>query len=57
MRGFIATAPTYAQNLARINKKPNIFMHRFLEDLGKTRILPQILPKSPYAYKPLDTLA
>ena len=52
MRGFIATAPTYAQNLARINKKPNIFMHRFLEDLGKTRILPQILPKSPYAYKP-----
>ena len=32
-------------------------MHRFLEDLGKTRILPQILPKSPYAYKPLDTLA
>ena len=43
--------PTYARNLARIYKKSNIFMHRFLENLGKTRILPQILPKSPYAYK------
>ena len=53
MRGSIATAPTYAQNLAQIYKKPNIFMHRFLENLGKTRTLPQNLPKSPYAYKPL----
>jgi hypothetical protein len=52
MRGSIATPPTYAQNLARIYKKSNIFMHRFLENLGKTRVLPQILPKSPYAYKP-----
>ena len=26
-------------------------MHRFLEDLGKTRTLPQVLPKSPYVYK------
>ena len=51
MRGSIATTATYAQNLARIYKKSNIFMHRFLENLGKTRILPQILPKSPYAYK------
>jgi hypothetical protein len=51
MRGSIATASTYAQNLARIYKKSNIFMHRFLENLGKTRILPEILPKSPYAYK------
>jgi hypothetical protein len=51
MRGSIATKPTYAQNLARIYKKPNIFMHRFLENLGKTGVLPQILPKSPYAYK------
>jgi hypothetical protein len=52
MRGSIVTASTYAQNLARIYKKPTIFMHRFLENLGKTRVLPQILPKSPYAYKP-----
>jgi hypothetical protein len=27
------------------------FMHRFLENLGKTGILPEFLPKSPYAYK------
>jgi hypothetical protein len=52
MRGSIPTAPTYAQNLARIYKKPNIFLHRFLENLGKTRILPQILPKPVHAYKP-----
>jgi hypothetical protein len=51
MRGSIATKAFYAQNLAQIYKKPNIFMHRFLENLGKTRTLPQILPKSPYAYK------
>lgn len=51
MRGSIATKATYAQNLAQIYKKPNIFMHKFLENLGKTRTLPQILPKSPYAYK------
>ena len=51
MRGSIPTAQLYALNLARICKKANIFMHRFLEDLGKTRILPQVLPKSPYAYK------
>jgi hypothetical protein len=52
MRGSIATKPTYAQNLARIYKKPNIFMHRFLENLGGTRTLPQILPKPPCAYRP-----
>jgi hypothetical protein len=51
MRGSIATKAFYAQNLAQIYKKPNIFMHRFLDNLGKTRTLPQILPKSPYAYK------
>src|SRR5262249_11148839 len=51
MRGAVPTKPTYAQNLAQIYKKPNIFMHRFLENLGKTRTLPQILPESPYAYK------
>jgi hypothetical protein len=51
MKGSIVTAPTYAQNLAQIYRKPNIFVHRSLEDLGKTRILPQILPKSPYEYK------
>lgn len=52
MRGSIATKPTYAQNLARIYKKPSIFMHRFLETLGKSRNLPQILPQSPYMYQP-----
>ena len=51
MRGAIATKAFYAQNFAQIYKKPNIFMHRFLENLGKTRTLPQILPKSPYADK------
>jgi SAM-dependent methyltransferase len=51
MSGSIATVPPYAQNLARIYKKSNIFMHRFLENLGKTRILPQFLPNSPYAHK------
>jgi hypothetical protein len=49
MRGSIATVSPYARNLAQIYKKPNIFMHRVLEDLGKTRVLPQFLPKSPYA--------
>ena len=51
MTGSIPTKFTYAQNLAQIYKKSNIFMHRFLEDLGKTRILPQTLTKSLYAYK------
>ena len=51
MRGSIATVCPYARNLARIYQKSNIFMHRFLENLGRTRILPQLLPKSPYAYK------
>ncbi len=51
MRGAIATKATYAQNLAQIYKKPTIFMHRLLEDLGTTRCLPQALPKSPYAYE------
>ena len=49
MRGSIATVSPYARNLAQIHKKSNIFMHRFLEDLGKTRNLPQFLPTSPYA--------
>ena len=51
MKGSIATVTPYARNLARIYKKSNIFMHRFLENLGKTGTLPQILPESPYAYK------
>ena len=55
MRGFIATVSPYARNLAQIYKKSSIFMHRFLEDLGKTRILPQTLPKSPYAHQ-LNTM-
>jgi hypothetical protein len=49
MRGSIATVSPYARNLAQIYKKSNTFMHRFLEDLGKTRILPQFLPTSPCA--------
>jgi len=55
MRGSIATVSPYARNLAQIYKKSSIFMHRFLEDLGKTRILPQTLPKSPYA-RQLNTM-
>ena len=51
MRGSIATVSPYARNLAQIYKKSSIFMHRFLEDLGKTRILPQTLPKSPYPHQ------
>jgi hypothetical protein len=51
MRGSIATVSPYARNLAQIYKKSNIFMHRFLDDLGKTRILPQFLPKAPYAHR------
>jgi hypothetical protein len=51
MTGSIPTKPTYAQNLAQIYKKSNIFMHRLLEDLGKTRNLPQTLAKSPYAHQ------
>jgi hypothetical protein len=47
MRGSIATVSPYARNLAQIYKKSNIFMHRFLEDLGKTRALPKLLPTSP----------
>jgi hypothetical protein len=51
MTGSIATVSPYARNLAQIYKKSNIFMHRFLEDLGKTRNLPQTLPKSLYAHQ------
>ena len=62
IRGAVPTKPTYAQNLAQIYNKPNIFMHRFLENLGKTRILPQITLESSYADKlytmpPLRTIA
>jgi hypothetical protein len=49
-RGSMPTAPTYAQNLARIYEKSQCFMHRFLEDLGRTRALPTVLAKSPYSY-------
>jgi hypothetical protein len=51
MKGSIATVSPYARNLAQIYKKSNIFLHRFLEDLGKTRLLPQFLPRSPYAHR------
>jgi hypothetical protein len=51
MKGSIATVSPYARNLAQIYKKSTIFMHRFLEDLGKTRILPQSLLESPYAHQ------
>jgi hypothetical protein len=51
MRGSIATVSPYARNLAQIYKKSNIFMHTFLEDLGKKRTLPQFLPNSPYAHQ------
>lgn len=50
MRGSIPTAPVYALNLARIYQKSIIFMHRFLEHLGQTRVLPQTSPESPSAY-------
>jgi hypothetical protein len=50
-RGLIPTAPTYAQNLARIYTKSVFFMHKFLERLGETKTLPEILPKSPYSYR------
>jgi hypothetical protein len=52
VKGNIATAPTYAQNLARLYKKPTIFMHKLLENLGKTRTLPESLSKSPSVRKP-----
>jgi hypothetical protein len=55
MAGSIPTKPTYAQNLAQISKKSNIFMHRFLEDLGKTRTLPPTPAKSLYAHQPYTT--
>lgn len=51
MRGSIATVSPYARNLARIYKKSNIFVHRFLENLGTTRTLPHTLPSSLYADK------
>jgi hypothetical protein len=51
MRGSIGTVYPYARNLAQIYKKSIIFMHRFLEDLGKTRTLPKFLPQSPYAHQ------
>jgi hypothetical protein len=57
MRGCIATVPLYALNLARLYKKANVFMHRFLESLGKTRSLPQVLPKPSDAYKLYTTPA
>lgn len=47
--GSTPTKPTYAQNLAQIYKKSDIFTHRFLEDLGKTRNLPRATAKSQYA--------
>jgi hypothetical protein len=50
-KGLIPTAPTYAQNLARIYAKSVFFMHKFLEHLGEAKTLPEILPKSPYSYR------
>jgi len=50
MKASIPTKPTYAQNFAQINKKSNVFMHRFLEDLGMTRTLPRALAEPPYAH-------
>jgi hypothetical protein len=51
LSGSIPTAPTYAQNLAKIYKKSTFFMHKFLERLGETGTLPEIKPKSPYSYR------
>ena len=57
MSGSIATVSPYARNLAQIYKKSNIFMHRILEDLGETRILPQILPTSIHSHRPYTMLS
>lgn len=51
MRGYIVTVYPYARNLAQIYKKSTIFMHRLLEDLGKTRIFPHFLSESPQVHQ------
>ncbi|MEE6179255.1 glucosamine inositolphosphorylceramide transferase family protein [Mycobacterium sp. 050134] len=50
-RGSIGTVSPYARNLARIHNKSNVFLHKFLEDLGRTKALPAVLPKSPYSHR------
>ena len=52
MRGSIGTVYPYARNLAQIYKKSIIFMHRFLEDLGRVKVLPEVLPQSTCAHEP-----
>ncbi len=54
MKGAISTSPLYMLNLARLYRKAHIFLHKTLEELGKTGHLPEPYRKLPYAY-PLYT--
>ncbi|WP_193171447.1 glucosamine inositolphosphorylceramide transferase family protein [Nisaea nitritireducens] len=49
-KGHIGTAPFYAFNQAKLYRKANIFLHRLLEEIGRSGCLPKAYPKVPYAY-------
>ena len=54
MKGAISTSSLYVLNLVRLYRKAHVFMHKMLEDLGRTGRLPEPHRKLPYAY-PLYT--
>ncbi len=54
-KGHIGTAPFYALNQAKIYRKANIFLHRLLEELSRSRRLPDVYPKIPYAHPLYET--
>ncbi len=54
LKGAISTSPFYVLNLVRLYRKAHVFMHKVLEDLGRSGRLPQAHRKLPYAY-PLYT--
>src|ERR1700760_1069192 len=50
LKGSRPTSSYYMLNLVRLSLKANIFLHRFLEQLGESRTLPKIFKKVPYSY-------
>lgn len=48
-RGWIATRPYYTENLMRIKRKSNIFMHKTIEKLAADKKNIQVSQKIPYS--------
>lgn len=57
IRGSIATQAPYARNIAQIHKKSTVFTHRFLENLGRTRVLPKFAAGSPRTHRVRTTFS